>query len=113
MATLNRISKDANEIRVINHKLLDKATQMRDIYSKISRHLKQIEDEVNNIDNYWDSDNARLLLKLFKQEKVDSGALESVFTSQIDNLNQIIAIYEDAEKSNVAEALTLPNDILN
>ncbi|MBQ7133475.1 MAG: hypothetical protein IJO20_03170 [Ruminococcus sp.] len=113
MGTLKGFSKDAYEIRVSSHKLLHKATQMRGIYSKISRHLKEIETELNNIDSYWESDNARLLLRLFKQEQVDSGVLESVFTSQIDNLNQIIALYEDAEESNITTALTLPNDILS
>lgn len=86
---------------------------MRSIYSKIFRHLKDIEIEVENIDNYWESDNARLLLRLFRQEQVDYDELELVFGSQIDHLNQIIALYEDAEESNISQALTLPNDILN
>lgn len=113
MSAFKELSKDAYEIRVSSQKLLHRATQMRDIYSKISRHLKDIESEINNIDNYWESVNAHLLLTLFKQEKVDSGVLESVFASQIDNLNHIVALYEGAEESNVAEAFTLPNDILN
>lgn len=113
MSTYKSSNVDACEIKVSSKNLLYKALEMRDIYSNIFSRLKEIENEINSIGNYWKSDNSQLLLFLFKQEDIDSCELESVFNDQINDLNQIISLYEDVEKSNTAISLTLPNDILN
>ena len=105
--------EEACEIKVSSEELLKSALEMRGFYDNISRRLKEIENEINNIENYWESDNAQLVLNLFKQEEINSDMLESLFNEQVNDLNQIISLYENVEKSNADIAMTLPNDIFN
>lgn len=90
-----------------------KAAQIKNICSDILRHIKVIEECVDNSPNYWDADSSVLMRSIFSEDKEKILIVKENLKRQIDNLNRIIMLYEASEKASVSDTETLPDGIID
>lgn len=108
-------SFDKNEYRIVvsTERLIEKANQIKNICSELLVQISEAEKCVDALPDYWLSDSSELLKTFFDQDRKDAGEIEIMLNLQIEKLNKIISLYDDAEKLNEREVETLPGGIID
>ncbi len=116
MAILELINKNKPSdigVEVSTEQLAEKAVRMRKIFNDILRSIDVIEKCVNDSNYYWLSDSAETVRNLFKEDKADFADVKNNIMLSVENLNQIISLYDSTEKESVMEASNLPSGIID
>lgn len=78
-----------------------KKTKLENLNEKLAKEYKNLDQNISQIDSYWDGDAANAFIKKYNKDKQTYNKFIALVKQYIDTLDKIIANYEKAEAANV------------
>lgn len=86
---------------------------LRTSCSSIIKSLDNINQYMEQISCYWETEGAETLKEIFKADTAQALTLRSRLKHRLTDLDSIISNYEAAESTSKQEAMELPDSIFN
>lgn len=100
-------------ITVSPQRILNTAQDAKGICERLIADMESIEKDVANSPAIWSSESAELLYRLFRDEKKEYERLKGEIRAKIARLDEIAAMYSEAENEAEDNASALPGTVIS
>jgi WXG100 family type VII secretion target len=96
----------ANSIQVTTGTLTNKATELKNLNSKLKNQIEALKTAESSLNSMWDGEANDAFHKAFNQDVTQMNNFYNAIEKYVTSLQQIAKAYEKAEKANVNTATT-------
>lgn len=99
-------------LNVTPQELINTATEFQSQGTQVSNLTSEMMSLVTGLSSAWEGDAATAYINRFSQLEDDIQRMVAMITEHTNDLNEMAAVYEQAEQANIETIESLPTDVI-